>query len=311
MTDIATLRRLVSAPREAVEEIPCALCGGDDVTLLYAPRTPEGEVFPVVRCLRCDLVYVNPRRKQETLAEIYRKARYFQTSAEGGSGYDDYLADRDLHLAFFRAQLDRIEERVARGRLLEVGCATGFLLEEARRRGWDVAGVELSEFASGYARERLGLPVVTGTLRQALFPDGHFGAAVLDDVLEHFADPLSELAELRRVLAPGGVALFHTPNADSPWHRLMGKHWVHTKPGEHLFYFTPATVSSLLQRSGFEVASARPCGKPTHLVYIASRAKRYSLRLGSALQWAVARFPFARRPFPFRSGEMEVLSIRR
>lgn len=310
MADISELRRLVSAPPDAVEEISCALCSGADMRLLYAPRTPEGEVFPVVRCRRCGLVYVNPRRRQETLTALYRASRYFQTSEEAASGYTDYISDRELHLAFFRGQLERLEKRVSRGRLLEVGCATGFLLDEARRRGWDVAGVELSEFASQYARENLGLPVVTGTLKEAALPSAQFSAAILDDVIEHVGDPAGEIAELRRVLAPGGVALFHTPNASSPWHRVMGRHWVHVKPGEHLYYFTPATITALLEKQGFAVLYARPCGKPTHLAYIAGRVKRYNLRAGIALERLVSRLPFSRRPFPFRSGEMEVLAVR-
>ena len=105
--------------------------------------------------------------------------------------------------------------------------------------------------------------------------------------------------------------MFHTPNADSPWHRLMGKHWVHLKPGEHLYYFTPSTLAALLVKSGFQIMDARACSKPTHLLYVAGRADSCYRGAGRLVRALLGRLPFARRPFPFRSGEMEVLAIRR
>ena len=305
------LRALATAPPDTLEFVPCAVCGEREVILLHRKASPEGEVFPIVRCTTCGLVYVNPRRGQDTLTDVYRESLYYENADGVTSGYDNYLADREILAIFFNLQLDTIERHLgSRGRLLDVGCAVGFLLDEARRRGWRTAGVELSEFASNYARQTMHLDVRSQTLRDAQCPGGHFDAVVMDDVVEHFGDPEAELRETWRVTRSGGVLLIHTPNVDSPWYTLMRKHWVHLKPGEHLYYFSPSTLSTLLGRVGFRVISARPCGKATHGDYIVGRVKYYNRPLGQLLRRLTAGMPLMRRPFAFRSGEMEIVAVK-
>jgi len=311
MPPSAQLHAFAKAPADVLEDIPCAVCGADDVEFLHAKATPEGEVFPIVQCRKCRLVYVSPRRRQETLNEVYRTSVYFQTGNDKASGYSDYMGDRELHAIFFRQQLATIEGQVKVGRLLDVGCATGFLLDEARKRGWETEGVELSEFASAYARKELKLSVFNGTLREAKYPDGHFDAVVMDDVIEHVGDPEIEMKEVHRILRPGGVVILHTPNADSPWYAVMGKHWIHLKPGQHLYFFSPRTLTTLMKRVGFDVLHARARGKTTDIAYILGRGKDYVHGLGAALQRLGRALPGAHIPFPFRSGEMEMFAVRK
>jgi 2-polyprenyl-3-methyl-5-hydroxy-6-metoxy-1,4-benzoquinol methylase len=307
----ARLLALTTAPPDALEFVACAVCGSRDATYLHRKPSPEGEVFPIVRCTACGLVYVNPRRRQETLTRLYRDAVYFQGGRDLASGYNDYIGDQEIHRLFFNRQLDLLEEHVnAPGRLLDVGCAVGFLLAEARRRGWRTTGIELSAFAADYARTTLGLDVHRKTLREAHFPAGSFDAIVMDDVIEHLGDPEAELREAWRIVRTGGALLLHTPNADSPWYRVLRTHWVHLKPGEHLYYFSPSTLATLLAKVGFRVLLTRPSGKPTHLEYIVGRIKYYHAPLGRALHALTHRLPFTRRPFAFRSGELEALAVK-
>ncbi len=305
------LRALTTAPPDTLEFVPCAVCGAQETTYLHRKASPEGEVFPIVRCTTCGLVYVNPRRRQETLLELYRQSVYFQSEDHLASGYEDYVGDREIHAIFFNQQLDTIERHLkTRGRLLDVGCAVGFLLDEARRRGWQTAGVELSEFAANYAREEIKLDVLQKTLRDAKYPEEHFDAIVMDDVIEHFGDPEAELREVWRILRKHGVVLIHTPNVDSAWYKLMRTHWVHLKPGEHLYYFSPSTLATLLEKVGFRVVATRPSGKTTHVAYMVGRIKYLNRPVGLLLRMLTPWLPFARTPFPFRSGEMETLAVK-
>jgi 2-polyprenyl-3-methyl-5-hydroxy-6-metoxy-1,4-benzoquinol methylase len=296
---------------DTLEFVPCAVCGAREATCLHRKVTAEGEVLSIVRCAGCGLAYVNPRRRQDKLTDMYRRSLYYQNVHEVLFGYDDYMGDRDILAIFFNHQLDTIERHVkAGGRLLDVGCATGFLLDEARRRGWQTSGVEVSEFASEYARRESKHDVLSTTLRDASYPAEHFDAVVMDDVLEHLCDPEEELREVWRILKPGGVVLIHTPNIDSPWYKLMGKHWVHLRPGEHLYYFSPSTLGRLLERMGFRIERIRPSGKTTDLEYIARRVRYYNRPLGSMIGVLPRWLPWARRPFAFRSGEMEALALK-
>jgi len=290
----------------ALEKAECPTCGRDSTDIVYALPGDESGPRTVVRCPECHLLYVSPRIPSSQISEKYLGKNYFERQ-ESSTGYQDYLSDRELHLIFFRRQLARLEELAPRkGRLLDVGCAGGFLVEEAGKKGWQAQGVELSSYASGYARDVLGLDVITNSLGGAAFPSSHFQAMVMDDVIEHFENPLVDLQEAWRVLAPGGILMIHTPNAASPWRHLMGKKWIHLKPDEHLFYFDPHSIDRLLQKAGFEVIEARACSKATNLQYIAGVAGKLLPGLTGLLNGIFGKSGFWTRPFPFRGGGMQV-----
>lgn len=298
------------APTDS-ESTNCAICSTDNTRVLYRKRTPSGRVYPIVQCKSCGLVYVNPRQRASELLAIYRGKSYFQRPASKGTGYANYTADRELHVRFFRRQLETIEGLTPKGELLDVGCAFGFLLEEARSRGWQTTGIELSEFAADFARTELGLHVLTGTLREVGPPAGGFDAILMDDVIEHSLTPIEDLRIIHRSLRPGGVFVLHTPNVDSLWHKLMRSSWVHLKPEEHLYYFAPKTLSTMVAMVGLNVVSARACSKVTNARYIIGVMKKYSRRLSAALHGLARLVPrLAAMPFWFPGGGMELVAVK-
>jgi 2-polyprenyl-3-methyl-5-hydroxy-6-metoxy-1,4-benzoquinol methylase len=147
--------------------------------------------------------------------------------------------------------------------LLDVGCGTGHFLELASRiEGWEVTGVELSDYAAKEATQRVGCPVHVGTLDAAAFPSETFDVVTLWYVLEHVAHPKALLVEVHRVLQPNGIVLVAVPNL----HYLRIKRsllgLVSKAEGmfhldEHLFHYTPKTLARLLEATGFELTMQR------------------------------------------------------
>src|SRR5262249_20591793 len=111
------------------------------------------------------------------------------------------------------------------GRLLEIGCACGFLLVAARDRGFAVTGVEMSKWASEHARSQYGLDVRCARLEDLALPADGFDVAVMADVIEHLTEPRRTLAEVRRLLKPGGRLLLLTPDVGSLAARIAGQRW--------------------------------------------------------------------------------------
>ncbi|WP_161554842.1 class I SAM-dependent methyltransferase [Ereboglobus luteus] len=295
-----------------IETVKCANCGGDETGLVCKKQVPGGRVYSMVQCKRCGLVYINPRLTQEAILATYRDSAYFQRGEEDVTGYNDYTVDRELHENFFSSQLNSIEKQLPKkGRLLDVGCAFGYLLNEARQRGWQVTGIELSGGAFQYARNELKLLVHDKPLRELTFPPASFEAVVMDDVIEHYGDPAAEIREVARVLTKGGAFMLHTPNYASPWRSLMGEKWVHLKPEEHLYYFSPATLSDMLNKNGFKVVYARARGKATNLAYIIGVARKFLPGFARLLEKTIGRLPMAKWAFSFRGGGMEVLAIKK
>ena len=137
------------------------------------------------------------------------------------------------------------------GRMLDLGCGSGDLLERMSSLGWRAEGVDFDSAAVEVARRR-GLRVRTGSLHQQQFPDGTFEAVVMSHVIEHIHQPLQLLKEVRRILKRGRRLVIATPNAHSLGHRMLGSRWPFLDPPRHLQVFTPHALSTLAFAAGFE-----------------------------------------------------------
>jgi SAM-dependent methyltransferase len=183
---------------------------------------------------------------------------------------DAYLSEEAGRRETARRLLDLIARQVPAGRLLDVGCGHGLLLDEARRRGYDVTGIELSSGAAGYARDILELDVVEQPLGAfaAEQPDGAFQVVVLADVLEHLDDPVAALAACERLLAPGGALCVITPDPSSATARVAGRRWWAYVPA-HTFLLPRSTLRELIEARGLVISTDVP--------FVRSFALRYWL----------------------------------
>jgi SAM-dependent methyltransferase len=225
----------------------------------------------VVRCPACSHMQLERMPSDAELGEAY-----------GEAASEDYVEEEAGQTERARRMLDRIERHTARGAMVDLGCWIGFLLAAARERGWETVGIEPSEFASSYARERFGLDVRTADLLAADLPEGRFQAAVMGDVIEHLPRPGEALDRVARLLAPDGVLSLALPNAGSPLARAMGARWWSVLP-THVHYFTRPSLYTLLRRHGFEPLEAETDPKPFTVRYYLTRIAGYSQPASRAL----------------------------
>jgi SAM-dependent methyltransferase len=235
-----------------MEQVACILCGLDDSAPLFAGRDRllgGTETFQWVRCRGCGLLYLNPR---PSLAEMsrYYPADYEpfvrQERAGGTLGHRLAIAKK-CHVA---------SRGLESGRLLDVGCGSGDFLLGMQERGWQVHGLDISPEAVALARQN-GLDVFLGQLFEAPFEDHSFDLVTMWDVLEHLHDPAAYLAQLARLLKPGGRFVVTLPNPRSVDFRLFGQVWTGLDVPRHLYVFSRPVLSALLCRAGLKVASAR------------------------------------------------------
>jgi SAM-dependent methyltransferase len=159
---------------------------------------------------------------------------------------------------YFGRRLARLENRLGeayRGaRLLEVGCGTGILLQEAWSRGWRADAVELSVELAAMARKKNPEATVTIGDIQDQEPAGtHYDAVISLDVLEHVLSPMIMIENCRELLKPGGLLLLQTPNTCSLRSRTQGAKWDMLDPDQHLNLFSPDALRVLLTTVGFEI----------------------------------------------------------
>ncbi len=215
-------------------------------------------------------------------------------TAYGDATSEDYIREEHGQRETARRLLVRLEAWCARGPLLDVGCWTGFLMAEAQARGWEPLGLELSAFASTYARERLGLDVRTTGLRDVELPAEHFQAVVMADVLEHLTDPGDALARVARGSMSGGALCLAVPDAGSRLARAMGRRWWSILP-THMQYFTRGSLTTLLHRQGWEVVEVTTAPKAFTVRYYVGRLEGYSPPLARSLESAARALGAAER----------------
>jgi SAM-dependent methyltransferase len=139
-------------------------------------------------------------------------------------------------------------------RVLDVGCGRGVILGPLADRGLEVHGVEISaEAARGVdARARVR---IAPRLADAGYDDAYFDEVIVWHVLEHLLDPAGTLAEIARILRPGGRVIVAVPNFESAQARWMGPAWFHLDLPRHLYQFPASALCTLLEGSGFDVVS--------------------------------------------------------
>jgi SAM-dependent methyltransferase len=207
-----------------------------------------------------------------------------------------------------RERLDDLKRFAASGRLLEIGCSTGEMLAAANS-SFAATGVEADEKNSRIARAR-GLDCFSGTLADARFPDASFDVAAMYHVIEHFPSPRAELRELHRVIKPGGWLAVETPNIATLWFRLLGARWRQFIP-DHIFFFTPQTITRLCEESGFELRELRSAGKAMSVRLFVNRLGRYHRPSAKLIGAASNRLRLSDRTLRLNFGDVMRLYAKR
>lgn len=245
----------------------CAVCGA-------APARPKLRVGEqqILECGACGLAWWQPPAQGFAPEALY-DAAYFG-GADAARGYDDYAGLEPALRHTFARRLERLGPPGPGARLLDVGAAFGFGVSEARRAGWRAFGIEISAAAARRAAGAApGCVAVAHALRTP-FPDACFARITLWDVLEHLADPHAAVAELARLLQPGGRLALTTGDVGSLVARLSGARWhLYTLP-EHLFFYSRRSLRRLLADHGLVVERMRAEGSSYSLGYLAERLRK-------------------------------------
>ncbi len=218
--------------------------------------TGEGP-FGVVECRVCEFGLTIPQLQGEELGRYYADSYYedfYEHSGAGGGGLLARLRDT--------ARRRGAEQRHSRppfrfdgvrpGRLLDVGCGAGELLEHFAAQGWAPYGIDPSAAAADAARRR-GAEAHEGTLLDHPWQGETFDAIAFEHSLEHVVEPVPALEQARALLAPGGVLAIAVPNWSSWQRRLFGDRWAMLDMPRHQQHFSPRALTRLADKLGLEV----------------------------------------------------------
>ena len=240
------------------------------------------------KCKACDALYLNPRPTIGSIKHAY--SAYYTHGSESlpllirfkillKNEYFSRLLGLDLHprieLPYFLGWIlyplrRRLRmpfgvstlRKLLRGRLVDVGCGNGEMLQIADQLGWDCLGLELDAQAV-LASKKNGLTVVEGSFEKLDNYPSHFDCIICSHVLEHVHDPIAALEKMKCALKPGGVLLLSCPNSMSKAGQYFGVHWRGLEAPRHIAIPSVPFLRKFLEKSGFQVEQHVPNSFPT------------------------------------------------
>ena len=258
----------------------CPLCSADVAT---RPVLHKGE-YAYVACTACGGVRLQPFPAPALAAELYGDD-YFTAAAHGG--YADYAADAAIHRRNGRARIRKLGAPPEAGAaMIDIGCAYGFTMIEAKATGWTPHGVDLNAAARAAVAEH-GM-VAAPTVAALGLAAGSVAAVTFFQVLEHLPDPVAALREAADLLAPGGTLLIETWDRHSLIARAMKARWQQATPPSVLWLFDEGDLRRMCALAGLELVSWKRSMKWVSLGLVAgqmaNRGSKVARMIGRRLQ---------------------------
>lgn len=219
--------------------VVCPVCGSRSQR-----RWRRMDGWMLRRCRECELIFVSPRPTPAELDAMYSR-EYFET-------FDMKQTVDEAGIARQSERVHIVKQFARDGRLLDVGCGNGYFLEAARRSGFQVQGLDVSDWAARYCRETFGIDVVACDVHAADFPQGAFDVVTLWHNLEHQRYPVDTLGRVAGWLAPGGVVVLRVPNIRSFDAISLRARWHGLSLPYHLVHFTPDILREAFRHAGLK-----------------------------------------------------------
>jgi SAM-dependent methyltransferase len=236
----------------------CLICGSTEFHAIYE-KSVRNVPLRFVKCSQCGLVFQNPRFTRDTLATYFSSSFFIKdadspdVSLEDLLGYFDYEAWDASYKRTASLRLNRIRRFSSPpGRLLEIGTATGSFLDEARRAGYEVRGVDLSARFAEVARLRYGLTIDVDFIEDIDLPHEHYDVVCNFGGVGCWRDPMRALKNIRSSMNPGGVFVLNHPNCDGILGVLYGDRYPEFNHAS-LTIFSNQTMRRCLAEAGFRV----------------------------------------------------------
>ena len=281
----------------------CTICKSTEIEINFNLT----EDRQILRCLNCGVEYLSPQLSDEQLKILYSENYY---RAWGIQGEEENEITKEMKIATFQLRLNLIRQFVSSGKVLDVGCATGYFLEIAKTNNFEPHGVEFSEYSAAIAKKKFGdTNVFLGTLEQCNFENKSFDVIAMSDLIEHVRIPKQTLSKANELLKENGVIMIMTPDIKTLSNKLMGKRWTHYKP-EHFFYFSQRSIRYLAEQCGLKVVHYERSKKALTINYLHTQFNVYQ-------HWLLTPFinlihfllppKVAAKNFYFSIGEMVVI----
>jgi SAM-dependent methyltransferase len=257
-----------------IHHTSCPVCYSYDLRLrlLCTDHFKSRETFPVFTCAICGFSFTQDHPGDDVIGSYYESDDYISHSdTSEGLVNKIYKTVRSLMLRKKKGIVKKMTG-LETGNLLDIGSGTGHFLDTMKNAGWKVKGIEINEKARAVSSEKFGLEIIPPEAKSTL-EKASFDCITLWHVLEHFSDLHNYIAEINRLIKPGGKCIIAVPNIDSYDSHHFGQFWAAFDVPRHLWHFNPDTLGFLFESRGFKVTDIETL--PLDVFYISILSERY------------------------------------
>ena len=299
----------VSTSKCEKQEVSCPVCDSKSYSSKYKPTVKITDPIAlygaassipgtqdIVTCKTCTMVYENPRYPESVILSGY------QSSDEAG-----HDSQYEMRVGSFLRALNRLKHEIpkAGARVLDIGSAGGAFLEAAKRYGYQIEGLEPSQYLVEQGQKR-GLNLHQGTIDRHPLEKGSYDMVCFWDVIEHVVDPKKALEVARGLLKPGGVLLLNYPDIGTFQAKMAGPKFWWLISG-HLHYFSRNTIGKLCALTGFQTYHYRRYFQTLQFGYLEQMAMHFKIPLSGLLKRLTPQF-IQRIPIPYYASQTTVLA---
>jgi 2-polyprenyl-3-methyl-5-hydroxy-6-metoxy-1,4-benzoquinol methylase len=236
--------------RVKLHERKCPNCGSNDFLKVLESKDfrfdKNKNVFTLVKCKSCDLVYLNPIFSENDLNKFYGTNFY--------SGYKNYFINKISKIISFltiKSFFKIFRKYKSKGKVLDVGCGLGGLVSGFVDYKYDAYGIEINKEARQFIKPELRKRIIFNDLKEIGFKKNSFDIITVIHVLEHVYDLKSFLNEIKNNLKKDGILYIRVPNNDFFEYKFFGKYAYNLEVPRHLSFFTKKSLKKVLKNAGF------------------------------------------------------------
>ena len=216
-----------------------------------------------IECHQCQILYTD--RIPKNLNDVYSDIKYTKFAK---SNYLDNSKYRVLRFASERIKLiKKYFKKYKKAKLLDVGCGTGWFIEEANKFVGKVYGLEPGKNLAKNTSLRLGINIFDKDFLKVNFKN-KFDIITLFDVIEHVPNPVKYIKKCFKILNKGGIVVIFTPNSDSYGLEVLGTKSTHVCPPDHLFIFNDFCMRKIIEYNNFRLVHYETKGSDIADIYM-------------------------------------------
>lgn len=248
----------------------CPVCNNTEFAIFTECKdyTVSKEIFKIVACKSCGFKFTNPRPSEDSIGPYYKSEEYIShTNSKKGIINTIYQIVRKRTL---KNKINLINSLVPnKGRILDMGCGTGYFLKACKDDGWKISGIEPDEDARKIAKTNTEV-----SINKDIFccydESDNFDIVTTWHVVEHIHKLNQSIEKVKEILKEKGIFIIAVPNSDSNDAFIYGNKWAAYDVPRHLYHFNQKSIQELLKKHGFECIDIKPMKYDSYYVSLLS-----------------------------------------